>query len=488
MKRIFGKIAVLLLAVVMCLSVCLLTSCGEEEKPVEEPAKTYNVTADPVSPLGEVTGNAKGTKDGGTLYEIVVTPKVGYEVKSCKINGVDVTLADNKIECVLKQDVTVAVKYSRKTSPELERRQNMVVEKINQYCDTLFKYDKEYNYNLNGRDISLKPGVLHAGLPYTVHSSISPDAFLDFAVSKDNKGVYTISFPSGYNPLFWGGSCGNAAYWAWATVSSTISFTYSGNMIERMGVYPVGEWAFDPEEDIKNSTWQDTTAICKKNGLQVMCEAYAMMNKGDAMQFMYGNRSGNHVIIVTDVQVARNPDGSVNPQRSKILYSDQHGGWGNRQSSENKTVYSSTNCNREKTFMAIFEESYVPMTCIELLDDSTPLAKAEVKDSMEASALNKLNVLRGYAQGNYAIRKGTMVIKDANGNEVFNETRYGFETNPTRLPFSNFGTTNGEYEVPNVYNNCLDLSALPAGEYHCVVTIVAATGEEFVVRDFKFQN
>ena len=487
MKKIFGKLAVLLLMAIMCLSACLFASCGEEEKPEETPLKQYNVNVENVLPLGEVTANALKAQDGGTLYEIVVTPKIGYAVKTFKVNGAEVGLTDNKMECVLKQDISVTVDYCRKNSEELQRRQEMVVNKMNQYCDTYFKYDQDYSYNLNGRDITLKKGVLHGGLPYTIHSSISPDAYLDFAVSQDSKGVYTISFPSGYNPVFWGGSCANATFWAWSSISSSIRFTYSGNMLEKYGAYTVGVFNYDPETDIKNDKWQDTLLVCQNNGPEVMAEAYAMMNKGDAMQYM-NTKLGNHVIIVTDIIVERGEDGKINMSKSKIVYSDQHGGYHNRASQEGKTVYSSTNCNYTKSFSEIYENAYLPMTCIELLDDSTPLAKAEFTDSIGSTNITKTNVLRGYIECNYGIRKGEMVITDANGAEVFKATRYGFETNPQRLPYSNFGTTDGEYGVANVYNDKLDLSALPAGEYHVVVTAIAATGESAVIRDYTFVN
>ena len=485
MKRSFSKVAVLLLTVIMCLSVCLLASCGGE-KETDIPAKDYTINVENVVSLGEVTANSKGAKDGGTLYEFVVTPKVGYAVKSFKINGAEVGLTDNKIECVLKQDVTLTVDYCRKDSAELQRRQDMVIAKISQYVDSYFKYDKDYKYVLNGRDITLKAGVLHGGLPYTAYSSISPDVFLDFAVSQDSKGVYTLSFPMGYDPYYWGGSCGNAAYWSWASISSTIKFTYSADMVEKNGVYTVGIWTYDPETDIKNSTWQDTAAICNANGMDVMFESYAMMNRADEMQ----NRAngGNHVIVVTEVNVYRDDTGKINPSRSYILYSDQHGGFHNRPSKDGKTVYSSCEYNSKHTFMELYEKAYLPMTCIELLDDSTPLATAEFRDSMDVSMLNKTNVLRGYVETNYAITKAVMVITDENGNQLFNGTRYGIEATPTRMAYSKFGTTDGESNQTNIYDTKLDLSALPSGKLRCVVTAYVSTGDSQVVRDFVFEN
>ena len=487
MKKIFGKLAVLLLMAIMCLSACLFVSCGREEEMVETPFKEYSVNVENVLPLGEVTVNSKGAKEGGTLYEFAVTPKVGYAVKSFKISGTEFGLTDNKFECVLMQDVTVTVDYCRKNSEELTRRQDMVIDKISQYVDTYFKYDKDYKYVLYGADITLKAGVLHGGLPYTYYSSISPDVFLDFAVSHDNNGVYTLSFPMGYDPYYWGGSCGNAAYWAWATVSSTIRFSYSANMTEKNGVYTVGIFTYDPEKDINGDTWQDTAAICKANGMDVMFESYAMMNRADEMQYM-NSELGNHVIVVTEVNVVRDENGKISPTRSYILYSDQHGGFHERPSKDGKTVYSSCEYNSKKTFVDLYEAAYLPMTCIELLDDSTPLATAEFTESLEASKLNKMNVLRGYVETNYAITKVTMVITDENGNQLFNGTRHSSETSPVRFAYSKFATTDGDLDQTNVYDKKLDLNELPVGKLHCVVTAYVSTGDSSVVRDFVFEN
>ncbi len=502
MKRFFGKFAVLLLALIMCFSVCLLASCengsgdkdGDEttDKQNDTPAKNYEVKVESNFPLGEVAFEAKSGKDGGTLYEFVVTPKVGYAVQSFKVDGTEVALADNKAEYVLKQDATVTVEYCRKNSAELQRRQQLVVDKITQYVDTYFKYDKDYTYNLGSREIVLKAGKLHGGLPYTAYSSISPDVFLDFAISKDNKGIYTLSFPMGYDPFYWGGSCGNASYWAWAAISPTIRFSYSRDMIEQNGVYPVGVWEYDPTTDIKGGLWQDTVDICNRNTIDVMAEAYAMMNKGDAMQYN-SEAGGNHVVTVTEVRVIKNKNGKVNPQNSFIRYSDQHGGYKDRTGHDGTYVYSSCDYNTKLTFAQVFKKGYLPMTCIELLDDSTPIAKAEFKESVEASKLNKRYVTSGYVETNYAITKVVMVITDANGAEVYKATRYGLEHSPARLAYSLF--TSNDYknkydkvEHTGTYNDKLDLTALPTGKLRCVVTAHVSNGESSVVRDFTFDN
>ena len=492
MNKLMKRSALLIMALILCISVFSLVSCGGKEGGENDglSLKKYSIAVEKGMELGNITAEAKKTDSQGTHYEIAVTPKTGYAVKKFVIGGVEAPLTDNKVNVILNSDTSISVEYQRKTSEELTKRQDMILAKMDQYTGTLFKYDKDYTYVLNGNKIVLKQGVLHGGLPYTAYDSISPDVFLEYAVSKDQNGVYTMSFPSGNDPFYWGGSCGNAAFWAWAAVSSTIKFSYSADMIEKFGAYTVGYFAYNTEEDIKNDTWQDTKTVCDNNGVDVMCEAYALLCRADAVQYKStetnGHPAGNHVMIVTDVIVVRGQDGKISPERSFIKYQDQNGGYMTKVGKENKNVYSSCAYSGQMSFREMFDYGYLPMTCIELLDDSTPLAKAEIKDSLDSGSYNALNVTRGYVDSNYAITKVVMEITAANGNSVFKGTRHGLENSPTRLPLSTFTTTSGQHNQPNVYPTAFDGNSLAAGEYKCVVTAYVSSGENVVVRDFTF--
>lgn len=490
MKSNFKRIVTLLFAMIMVASACLLASCGGDKddgtpaQNSDQPAKSYTISVATPMDLGPVSAKKVGAKDGGTAYAFTVKPKVGYEVKSFQINGQEVALEDNKVECVLKADASVSVFYQRKNSEELQKRRQTVVDKMKVYTSTFFKYDKTYTYILHDKTITLEAGKLHAGLPYTMYAATSPDAFIDFAIRQDPDGAYVIAPPSGTNPFYWGGSCGNAAFFAWASVSSTIRFTYSADMLEKNGAIPVGVWSFDPATDIYNNVkFNDTKKICENNGINTMYEAYTYLMPGDAITYI--SPEGNHVVIVSDIRVARRNDGTIDPSKSQITYMDQHGGWNNSSFSGGKNAYTSCNYNGTMNFFDMYDTGYLPVSCIELLDDSQPLAKAEVIDSIKGDTLSLINVTRGYVEANYAISKVVMEIFDANGAVVYKGTRYTNESAPQRVGFSTFTTPDAEL-MKGVYTDVLNMDALASGTYRQVVTAYLTNGENYVARDKNF--
>ncbi len=487
MKKFLNKSTIIVLVAVLCLSACLLFSCGEKEGPADESnvqMTTYNIGVQKGMVLGELKAEPVKSQDGGTLYKFEVNPKVGYNVKKFTLNGVEFALTDNKLETVLTADTVLSVEYERKTSDELTRRQNVILEKMEQLVGMQYKTDKTYQYDLNGNTIVLKEGNVYQGMPYTPYASTSPDAFLGFAVSQDDKGVYTMSFPTGYNPLYWGNSCGNSVYWSWASIASSIRCTWSVDMVEENGVIPVGEFTYNKETDISNRKWVDTVKVCEANGEAVMADAYALLQPADSLT--YKSPKGNHTLIVVSTNVVRNANGVVSLERSNIRYHDQHGGLNTVSGKNGGNVQTSCSYNGQMSFREMYETGYLPVTCIELLDDSTPIAKAEIKYSMAGSQVSALNVTRGYVESNYYISKVEMVVTDANGNEVYNDFRMGVEENPRRLSFSTFATTSGEYNVANVYAKAFNVDELPAGTYKVVATAHLSNGEKLVACDFQF--
>lgn len=472
---------------------CFLLSCQKGETVLETALQTESHEATPIespyvislsegSKLAELKSTLLNITDKGIEYELEVIPKVGYTVDAVSLNGEEKEISDNKIRVILNGDASVEVESSRKKSDELEKRRSTVVDKMFSYTTTRFRYDKDYKYILNDKEITLSRDVLYGGLPYTAYSAISPDAFLDFAVSRDEDGTYLLSFPYGDDPFYWGGSCGNAVFWSWASVSSSIKFSYSANMIEENGAIPVGTWTYTTD-DISNGIWSDTQKTCKQNGSDVLFESYALMAEGDALTYI--SPKGNHVMLVREVNIERSLSGRILGNKSYVTCMDQNGGFSYKDGADGVKYCSSCSVNSIISFESLFNEGYLPVTCIELLDDNVPLAEVVFKDSNQNDDFGYIDVTRGYFDSNYAISKVEMTVTDSAGNVVYEGVRHTVENNPLRFGFSKFSTNDAEF-LEDIYREKFDAYSLEKGNYRVIVKAFFSNGSSMIVRDKTF--
>ncbi|MBQ7968838.1 MAG: hypothetical protein IJ292_03365 [Clostridia bacterium] len=447
--------------------------------------RTFTVTSG--ANLFTYTATPLGDEGNETKYLLEFDVKTGYNIAQFKLNGEVYTLdSDNTIEVYVDSNSTIALTFARKTSAELEARRAAVVDKMQQITGVQYTVDKQYSFIHGSNTITLVPGVVYQGMPYSDNAPFSPDAFMDFITATNENGVHAMSFTVGNENFFPGNTCADSVFWSWAKVSSTISFFASSNMTEARGVYTVGD--FDVQStDISNGLWVNTADVCTRNGLDVMSNAYAFMVKGDAMQRITPSL-GNHTILVGDVVVVYRADGTINPNASYILFYDQHGGYNTTPKAglNGQNVITSCNYNERMYFSQLYNQAYLPVTCIELLEDA-PLADVVFTDTEET--LDFSTVTGGMIETNYALSKIEMVITNKATNEVYEAVRHGYESPRLQFYFASFNNNaggNGAGKVENVYNDAILRFNLPSGNYTCVVTGYFSNGETEVIRNYEF--
>ena len=496
MRKKNNLLKLVIFALVACMAVCVLVSCGDNggtpAETTEKNVDTANLpkckaTLQTGATLGTIKASAVKAEGDGTLYELVVTPKPGYIVSTMKIGDKELTVKDNKAECVLTGNVSVDVTYTRKDSDELQKRREKVIEKIQTITGTQFKYDRDYDYKITTKDAHIYAGALYQGMPYSNHPTCSFEAFLDFTTGKDADGVYLVGNILTQPLYVWGNNCADVIYWSWATISTTMNCKYTGEFSENFGISRVGDYELVKENFDDKNNYVNTSDICENNGYMRMFEAYGMCKAGDAVIVFHP--TGGHILMVDSVKLVNGKNGAIDGDRSYILYYDQNSGYSEKNGINGKTVYASCSYQVRMTFKELFETGYIPVTCLELMDDEIEVEKEIVNDSISKSKLTKINVTRGYIESNYYMSKLHMEITDASGNVVYSANRYRDESNPKRIAFSWFTSEVAEeYKNIPIYTDILDLNSLPAGEYHCKVTAYLGTGSTYEVRDFQFTN
>lgn len=336
-----------------------------------------------------------------------------------------------------------------------------------------------------GNILTILGGRVYSGLPYT-HSSASGYSFDSYADFVDENGVINFigmdaRMLSGggryYEPNIsrLGNDCADSVFWAWGKVASSVTYSYTKNMIKSNGCLPVGDYQV---ADMEYFATRDT---CNSNGEQTMYAAYAQLQKADAV-VQYNNSAGHAMMIVT-VEVVKHGD-LIDPERSFVTVLEQSSSTFKKEVSyfdENlgEEVYRIGGVDHQYTFQKLFSLGYLPVTCKELIDPS-PLAEETVTDTEAEYTLD--NIFAGTFISPYRIAYVTVTVTQEDGQVVQQSTAYGVEREKTRFDLSRF--LNGTEQ--DVLKGILDLDALAPGVYRCTHTCRISTGSDIIVRDFEF--
>lgn len=350
--------------------------------------------------------------------------------------------------------------------------------------------DVSYVYASNGDKntaIHLKAGRVYQGIPYT-HGSGSAYSWLSYATGQDENGVYTLSglntaalngvSRSGVgNCSRVGNDCADAVYWAWAQVSSTISFENTNHMTPLFGCIPVGD--YDWNGTIMLSSTKNTT---EANGQQRMFEAYAQLQKGDGMVRIVDS-GGGHAVMIVGVHVERNDEG-IDGEKSFVTVLEQTGGNEMREKSYYdealcQEVYLCEIVDKQWSFDLIYDKGYLPITCQELIDPS-PLPEPKLEDP--ATDVTPETMFEDKLTSNYRISSVAVAVSNDQGEIVQHCVCNSKEQELFTFDLGRFISDAQQ----DLLVGGIDLSALMPGQYRCTFDCRLSTGTVIRFRDFTF--
>ena len=366
------------------------------------------------------------------------------------------------------------------------------VEQYMRYMSTVrWTVDENVSYSYSGKaedTIELYAGYIYQGIPYT-HGSGSAYSWLSYATGQDENGVYTLSglndavlngvARSGVgNCARTGNDCADAVYWAWAQVSTSISFENTIHMTPAFGCVPVGDYDWDAPVVIGSST----VPVVEANGKQRMFEAYAQLQKGDGMVHIV-NSGGGHAVMIVGVHVERNDEG-IDGEKSYVTVLEQTSGNEKNKKSYydqvlGKDVYLCEIVDKQWSFDTIFGKGYLPITCQELIDPS-PLPEPTLEDPAEELTLETM--FADKITSNYRISSVTVTVSNAEGEPVQHCICHAKERELFQFDLSRFVSDAQQ----DLLVGGIDLSALSPGEYTCTFDCQLSTGKVIRFRDFTF--
>ena len=185
---------------------------------------------------------------------------------------------------------------------------------------------------------------------------------------------------SSHNPLF-GNTCASSVTWGLAAIDPNLTASSTHSVCPGGGLEFVGN--IKGHDDMQKFTDAlSTTDIIKEIGDAETYECYAAAKPADALlKHVTSGSSGNHCMMVVNVNTVRNADGTIDPAASTLDIQDQ---WGKIYVEEGVGY-----CGRHKTFtfQEMKDDDYIPLRARALVNYSGhEVAKVEVTKGAETFA------------------------------------------------------------------------------------------------------
>ncbi len=324
-------------------------------------------------------------------------------------------------------------------------------------------------------------GITYVGLPYN-HKGGNVER-LEYC--KDENGilqdwVYELPSFDGFDSYV-GNDCSTAVLHAWWTVSNSVDFlrTRFQNPAYRgaeLGVIAVGDWAYQEYLGTYNSK-----PYIEASGETAVYESYALMHKGDVIFYNPENVGGHTKMVVSEPVVVRYLDGTINPELSYVLTSEQGVGEVYDQEANTITTWA---MNTKMTFASLLFHEALPITCEELLTGEMEPAQASVENCPEG----KLGMFTGTVHSNYYMNHVNLKITDSQGNVTFEKILF-----PTVGKFYDSGANDtlirnyvDEYDLAHFSTTLQEVRFEKGETYQYTITVGLATGDEFTVKEGAF--
>jgi len=364
----------------------------------------------------------------------------------------------------------------------IQARREAAVAYAREVANVRWRSDADLVYkhtDTSAKSFHIVAGRLYEGVPYS-YSGATLGAFLDYAGSVDEKGVYQISgltkklLGSNSDSSRIGIDCSGLVNRSWQSFGASVRPESTSAMTTKNGYVKVGEYE-SPEKSYK-----DTTADCAANGTEKMFEAYALLQMADAVVKVHGS---GHVMMALKVNVVRDETGAIDGYKSTCTVIDQVGTQLENtkyfDESIGEDVYTCVRQDYDFTFYELFYEGYLPITCKELVDAS-PVKEAVLADSLDSKP-GLYNLFSGAIGCTQAIDMVKIEIVDKAGKVAQSSVCHPVRRTCFAVNMSQF-MTDGEERLQGL----IEKEYLEMGDYHCTVTARTVTGETLVARDFDF--
>jgi len=362
----------------------------------------------------------------------------------------------------------------------LQERRDVAEGYMRSMATVLWRAGESVDYFKGQGDLHIVEGRLYRGIPYA-YCAGNDSVFLGFSQGQED-GIHQIQGLTmdlmGRNDdkvRRVGNDCSGSILVSWAQVATSFQSKNTQYMVPENGFLRVGEYKSSDTDNAKSEE------MCVENGPIVMYNAYAQLQKADAV--VHRTATYGHVMMVTSVHVEYNSKGNIDGNASYVTTLHQTNGYLAKEAKEydetlGEDVYQTFGIDDKVTFFELYNGGYLPITCLEFVDPNATMTEVSVEDSIADPTVDDL--YKGEFNSTYFISIVDVTVKNAAG-EVVQQVR-GFGE---RAHFNTFLLT--EFvEYPTRVVGGLDIEALEPGEYTVTYEVEVVTGERVVVRQITF--
>ena len=386
---------------------------------------------------------------------------------------------DVTFETCLRRDNTNSYLFA---SQQEQQMRDTVVQKMYDQGTVEWTVDEDLAFfHTNGSALHTQyfyAGVKYWGVPYTGKSGDL--SRFEYCFNEDG----TLKEFAKRNPvgadnfdMYMGVDCSAAVYWAWAKVSPSMSWRWTGNMLEGDGSGGVAVGDYEGAD-----TLLDTYKIYEVNEEQVMAESFAQLRKGDAATTYYTNPTNgadhqNHTrMMATDPVIYRDAEGKIDLDQSYVITHEQGDG-----------LYDYKNTTwiigGKYTLRTMMSNYYCPVSVQELIDGEAPECWVKVDNDNTGKAY----MTTGVVQTNYRLISTTIRFYDEAGQQVWEKTLFtAVDTYANTTTDYVTRTTVKEFDIA-AFAAYMDEAPLEEGKtYTYQLSAMPGTEEEVVLKTFDF--
>jgi len=328
------------------------------------------------------------TQAGAFYIRISVTLVTGNVIPSYRVlEGTlrkGITATDLPKYDFLERLAAIPVARPDMTEDELRK---ICLDYLTLECEFAYKFKEDYEYTVIAQGLPrvMKGNTVYGGIPYVSRGAGNLYRIAEFF--DPQTGTLDTSGDIFQNIRHFGNACSGGACTAWARVVTSAYLGYTMFLSEGNGFLPVGPYRYSKKNVtrfVKKSTDPDgyhCEDICRENGEQIMFESYAMMKPAD------GIGCCGHVRMNSTVPtVIRNPDGTIDPDRSFTHMTEQvcYVGKPNhiRIAPDGSHYTAQGLVDLKYTFRQLFDGNYIPFTFAEFRNPAL-VEEAKIRLSVE---------------------------------------------------------------------------------------------------------
>lgn len=264
-----------------------------------------------------------------------------------------------------------------------------------------------------GVDLAYRKGEIYRGMPYT-GLIVSLDQFKELIVD----GKYTTDQKDWKKSP--GVNCFTAVMHSTQQVECTCLLTWDifPHEYENPPMKLVGEYTLIEDA---GSTHQ----VTELNGIDVMCKAYAQLQKGDVIGWKNHPKGYNftHYRIITEEPIiVRDENGKIDPEKSTVKCIEQTNKFDTDRTDGVKTTW---RIDKAYTLQSLFDKSYLPVTLYnyEKPRDEVELPYICLEKEIKAEELEKRTFGDNAVRSNFPIRYVRIRVYNQEGEEVLSKTK-----------------------------------------------------------------